>query len=342
MANLKGAHQQLFRRTPDETFDSLDELTMFCRQQRESSTELWHPPDHLQPVVEQGSVRIRTGSDGTQQLNHWSFSQLCSSCGVNRETINRLSPDTATRVIQETLPGGQKPVQILGSGQTVRSIHGTQYSRLWNVDLLNAVRSAAPEFQPPQKAITGGTGLYAGEEDMFCFLIDPAGWCEIDGDAFAPGLFCWNSEVGRRSLGVQTFWFQQACSNHIVWDAVEVVDFKRKHTGNMEDTLRDVVRIVEDLVARRDARTDGFATLIRRAMQQRVADNSADATSFLNGKGISRTLIRKAVDQLGEEGRSFTLWSLVDVLTRLTQTTKWAGDRVDADLKVSRLLSLVV
>jgi hypothetical protein len=57
---------------------------------------------------------------------------------------------------------------------------------------------------------------------MFCFLIDPTGWTEIEGEAFAPGFFLWNSEVGRRSLGIQTFWFQAVCRNHIVWDAIQV------------------------------------------------------------------------------------------------------------------------
>ena len=47
----------------------------------------------------------------------------------------------------------------------------------------------------------GKTGLYCGEQDMFVFLIDPLGWTEIDGEAFAPGFFLWNSEVGRRSVG---------------------------------------------------------------------------------------------------------------------------------------------
>ena len=43
---------------------------------------------------------------------------------------------------------------------------------------------------------------------MFVFLIDPTGWAEIEGQTFAPGFFIWNSEVGKRSLGIQTFWFQ--------------------------------------------------------------------------------------------------------------------------------------
>ena len=51
----------------------------------------------------------------------------------------------------------------------------------------------------------------SGEQDMFCFMIDPTGWIEIEGENFAPGFFVWNSEVGRRSLGIQTFWFQAIC-----------------------------------------------------------------------------------------------------------------------------------
>ena len=66
-------------------------------------------------------------------------------------------------------------------------------------------------------------------------MIDPTGWAEIDGQAFAPGFFVWNSEVGKRSLGIQTFWFQKVCQNHIVWDATEVVDFSRKHTANVRE-----------------------------------------------------------------------------------------------------------
>jgi hypothetical protein len=101
------------------------------------------------------------------------------------------------------------------------------------------VREFATDFQPPQKGGAvddGGTGLYCGEQDMFVFLIDPTGWAEIDGEAFAPGFFLWNSEVGRRSVGVQTFWFQAVCQNHIVWDAVEVVEFSRKHTANVHES----------------------------------------------------------------------------------------------------------
>jgi hypothetical protein len=78
--------------------------------------------------------------------------------------------------------------------------------------------------------------MFSAEAASF---IDPTGWAEIEGEAFAPGFFLWNSEVGRRSVGVQTFWFQAVCQNYIVWDAVEVVDFSRKHTANVSDSIEN-------------------------------------------------------------------------------------------------------
>jgi hypothetical protein len=105
------------------------------------------------------------------------------------------------------------------------------YTWLYDADLLSMVREFATEFQPPQQGRADwpmtadvpdddipfvpdppkprGTGLYRGEQDMFVFLIDPSGWTEINGEAFAPGFFLWNSEVSKRSVGIQTFWFQR-------------------------------------------------------------------------------------------------------------------------------------
>lgn len=341
MVDLKKAHHQLFHRTYDECFGSLEELHEHCRDQREASNEFWHSPELLMPQVKDNRVQLHAGSDGAFTLNHWSFSQFCTLCGVNRDTINSLSAETASRALQETKPRGSKPMQVLVANDCVRALHGTQYSRLWNADLLDAICEAAPDFQPPQKAVTGGTGLYCGEQDMFAFMIDPAGWTEIEGEHFAPGYFVWNSEVGKRSLGVQTFWFQQVCGNHIVWDAVEVVEYKRKHTGNITESLVEIRQIVESLARKRDERKDGFAKVIANAMQEKVGD-AEDATKFLAKQGITRSLIKRAVEKIGAKGQLFTLWTLVDALTQLTQDIRHAGDRTEADSKVAKLLSLAV
>ena len=339
MTSLKKAHQELFRRAADECFPSLEDLMSHCRAQRDASNELWHPPNVLMPQIGQSGLGLHMAGDGTAALNHWSFSQLCGLSGVSRETINVLSPETATQALQETRPIGTKPLQVLANDDVVRAIHGTQYSRLWNADLLDTVLEAAPDFQQPQKAVTGGTGLYCGQQDLFAFLIDPGAWTEIGGEAFAPGCFVYNSEVGRRSLGVQTFWFQQCCGNHLIWDPIEIVEFQRRHTGSIADSLIEIRRIIENLAAKRDDRKDGFARVIAKAMGESVG-NADEATKFLTKQGITRSLIKKAVATIGDQGKSFTIFTLVDAMTQLNRELRYAGDRTDADQKVSKLLAL--
>ena len=342
MSNLTRASQELFRRSPDECFGSLEALSRHCQEQRNQSLDRWHLPQMLTPTATGAGLQLTAGSDGAFSLNDWSFSQLCRIGGVSKDTVNRVSAETASRVLQETLPSGQKPMQLLTTGDTVRSIHGVVYSRLWNADLLTVIERYAPDFQPPQTAFNGATGLYCGEQDLFCFLIDPAGWTEIEGEAFAPGFFVWNSEVGKRSLGISTFWFQKVCQNHIVWDAVEVEEFSRKHTGNVTESLGNIQRIIESLVKKRDARKDGFAAAIRKAISATVGADADEASTFLFKNGIPRDAVKKAVTKLGIEGKPFTIWTLVDALTQLNCDIRFAGDRMEADQKVAQLLSLAV
>jgi hypothetical protein len=341
MSNLTRASQELFKRSPDECFTSLDELARHCRDEKRASQDRWHLPQQVRLQGLQDLVGVALGTDGDFRLNDWSFGQLCKLAGVGKDTVNRLSPDTASLVLAETLPTGNKPLQVLTKDDRVRSIHGASYTRLHNADLLQVIRETALDFTPPQQRFNGGTGLYCGEQDMFAFLIDPMGWTEIDGEAFAPGFFVWNSEVGRRSLGLQTFWFQAVCQNHIVWDAIEVVDFSRKHTANVHDALLDIRRGIDDLVAKRDARRDQFSVAIGKAMKERLGDDAEEVMKKLAEHGISRSLAKQATEIAATQGR-FTIFSLVDALTRLTGKVQWIGDRTEADQKASSLLALAL
>jgi hypothetical protein len=341
MVNLTRAHHELFRRAPDEQFKTLDELWEHCRDEQQFSTERWQLPQKLAPRADGDTVILTTADDEPCRLNDWSFTQLCRMSGVSKETIGRLSAETAGVALRETLPRADKPVQLLTAGQSVRSMHGVAYTRLWNADLLNVVRSYAGDFQPPQAGCNGGTGLYCGEQDLFAFLIDPEGWTDIEGEAFAPGFFVWNSEVGRRSLGIQTFWFQAICQNHIVWDATEVVEFSRKHTASVQDGLNEIARRIAALTAQRDARRDGFVRAIRHAMTATLGDDAEEAAKALLANGIPRGLAKEALEIAQARGR-FTVFAIVDALTKLTQKVQFAGDRVELDQKAAALLALAI
>ncbi len=227
-------------------------------------------------------------------------------------------------------------------GDKIRSIHGVSYTRLFDADLLDVVIDEASDFNPPPVGLNGGTGLYAGEQDMFAFLVDDQSWVDIGGEQFAPGFFIWNSEVGRRTVGIETFWFQRVCANHIVWDATEVVSYRRKHTANVVEAVDDIRLLLRRLVQIRDQRKDAFAKAMRNAMDTKLGSTKDEVSQLLAGQGIGMSYIKAAVEMMENQSRQFTLFQAVDSLTRLTGRLKNAGDRAEQDLKIGRLLSLAV
>ena len=124
-----------------------------------------------------------------------------------------------------------------------------------------------------------------------------------------------------------------------MWDAVEVVDFSRKHTANVSDSLREIRRIIAQLVERRDERRDGFARVMKKAFQTHLGDNAEDVAKVLFKHGIPRDLAKQALALAERQGR-FTIFSLVDALTRVAGKYENAGDRLEADEKVGAILAL--
>jgi len=338
--NLTKASRELFKRAPDEVFASLTELTTHCVERKAKGRDMWLPPKDIRAVPVMDELVVSAGGGDVFRMTDWSFTQLCGLAKTHKETVNRLTADTAAKVFAETLPGSNKPVQLFSDGERLRSVHGVSYTRLFDADVLAMVAEFAVDFTPPPVGLNGKTGLYAGEQDLFCFLIDPSGWAEIDGEAFAPGFFIWNSEVGKRSVGVQTFWFQAVCRNHIVWDAIDVTEVARKHTGKVGEALGDIRRAVEQLVAKRDARKDGFVAAIKTAMETKLGDDAEEVLKVLSEKGIGKSLAKSAVELARTQGR-FTVFSVVDALTRLAGEFRNAGDRLQADQQAASLLQLV-
>lgn len=146
--------------------------------------------------------------------------------------------------------------------------------------------------------------------------------------------------MGRRSVGVQSFWFQAVCANHIVWDAVDVTEVTRKHTGRVGEVLPDIRRVIEALVQRRDDRRDGFASVVRKAMATKLGDDAEEAMKVLTKHGIGRLLAAQALEIARTQGR-LTVFSVVDALTRLAGDCRNAGDRLQADQKAAELLKIV-
>ena len=91
---------------------------------------------------------------------------------------------------------------------------------------------------------------------------------------------------------------------------------------------------------KRDARKDGFVSVIRKAMETKLGDDAEEAFKELTKNGIARNVAKEALTIAQEKGR-FTVWSVVDALTRLSQKSQYAGDRTEADQRAAQLLILV-
>ena len=57
--------------------------------------------------------------------------------------------------------------------------------------------------------------------------------------------------------------------------------------------------------------------------------------------GISRGFAKQATEIAASQGR-FTIFSLVDALTRLSGKVQWIGERTEVDEKVASLLALAL
>jgi hypothetical protein len=297
----------------------------------------------FRPLVHDNNLSFQRSGYMPMRLNDWSFTQFCQLSGASKDTVNRLRADTAVQVFTDLLSSrdelGDTLQTLVMDDRIIRSINGPGYRRLWNSELVALLMEYATDFTSPQKGFNGATGLYAGEQDMFCFLIDPTGWVEISGEAFAPGFFVWNSEVGRRSIGISTFWFQSVCANHVVWDATEITEYTRRHTGSVDTAFTQIRRIIKALVTKRDDRKDAFAATIAKAMRMRYGHDAQEVTKQLTAAGFAKTLAARAAAIAQEKGR-FSLWAVVDALTQVNREQQFAGGRSEADAKAARLLTL--
>lgn len=115
----------------------------------------------------------------------------------------------------------------------------------------------------------------------------------------------------------------------------------QRSPANVKDGLDEIRRLIEHLVARRDARKDSFATVLRKAMTEKLGEDAEEVTKVLSREDLPKGLIKEALSLAQSQG-AFTIFALVDALTRLSQNVKYAGDRAELDQKIGQLLALAL
>jgi tellurite resistance protein len=79
--------------------------------------------------------------------------------------------------------------------------------------------------------------------------------------------------------------------------------------------------------------------VIKKACVETLGPTAEEAMTVLQQQGITKSLAKAALEIARQRGR-FTIFAVVDALTRLSAKIAHAGDRAEADEKTGRLLAL--
>ena len=91
-------------------------------------------------------------------------------------------------------------------------------------------------YNPRVDITADTTTLYASDRDVFLFLVDDHNPIEAgrlpDGspDLYFRGFYCWNSEVGAKTLGMASFYLRAVCQNRNLWGVEDFQEIIIRHS----------------------------------------------------------------------------------------------------------------
>jgi hypothetical protein len=366
--NLMQAHRQWATRPDDERFLTLEALhaATLDRADRSSAEILHHDRFQLHgEEIHDGRMVIELpGRERPLGLTNWTFGQLCqrSKVGTRFATSGCLPHIVATAMnynLRHVVPKEASNVFTTRLDEDeieLRAVTGPSYGRIYDHNVVQSV-IALNEAQDGRWVIPAGstmtaeeaakslraTTLYASDRDVFIFLVDPSTPIEVKNptgpDAVLyRGFMVWNTEVGGKSLGIRTFFFNHTCDNRIVWGAQDVRTMRIRHTsGGPERFRREAMPMLQRYA---DASLGQSAASIKAAMDYEVGNTDIGVEDWLKSQRFTKSEAQKLIQKAKEEeGKARSIWDLVQGGTAMARAIPHTDRRVDAEAKVSRLLS---
>lgn len=352
---LHRASYQWATRPDDERYPDLNSLHQATLLQRNRS---------LKSTVALNDVAIQTDKDGELWLigdtgnrakfNHWSFTQFASRIGAPASYLRTLPPKMVFDLLNHGLNNLQEDNRIaqllLWSTEKnkqfdLRAITSEKYQRIWNHQIVERVMNLPGGWKVPPAYGDKPSGLYAGDHDMFMFLVNEENRID-DGtpEGLARGFFVWNTEVGGISYGMDEFLYRFICGNHIVWGAQNVVRTRIRHIGSAEDRAW---KALETYVSNYlDASSKSTENAIKAAKVFSLGSTKDDVIeTVFKTRVIGKKQVTKAYE-LAEQNESVdgsprSAWGLSQGITRLSQQSQFADARVALDRAAGRVLEMV-
>src|ERR1700736_6340370 len=257
-----------FSRPDDERYLSLTDLYDAVRRRAERAQTR---------TVESRAVRVEASRDSAERLalivpgrdepvapTHWSFGQLCSRVGAPSSYMPQLPAPLAGINLQHGLLSHRaelvKTLEADDGRVELRAVTGPDYGRIWDHELVAAVRKIAGHgtgdtrwkvpgvldwstmtHNPFVDVTKDTTTLYASDRDVFLFLVDDTNPIEAgrlsDGspDLYFRGFYSWNSEVGSKTLGIASFYLRAICQNRNLWGVEGFEEITIRHSKYAAD-----------------------------------------------------------------------------------------------------------
>src|ERR1700752_804727 len=360
-----------FSRPADQRYLSLNELASTVRARTDRSrtrvveTALIHveanrtDPERLALML--------PGSDRPVAPTHWSFGQLASQVGVPAAYLRQLPASLAGINLQYGLNSNRaeqiKTLETDDGRVELRSVTSPDYCRIFDHELVEAVQRIAGNgtgdtrwkvpgvldwstgvYNPRVDISKDTTTLYASDRDVFLFLVDDLNPIEAgrlpDGspDLFFRGFYCWNSEVGSKTLGIASFYLRAVCQNRNLWGVENFEEITIRHSKFAAQ--RFAHEAAPALTSFANSSPAPFVAGIKAARERIVANTDEDRNEFLRKRGFSKAETAKIIETvLAEEGRPpESIFDFVQGITAVARDKPHQDARLDMEAKAKKLL----
>jgi hypothetical protein len=299
---------------------------------------------------------------------HWSFGQLASLVGAPAGYLRELPAPLAAINLQHGLAAHRselvKTLEADDGRMELRAVTGPDYGRIWDHELVAAVMKIAGDgigdtrwkvpgtldwstmvHNPFVDVTKDTTTLYASDRDVFLFLVDDTHPIEAgrlpsgDPDLYFRGFYCWNSEVGAKTLGMATFYLRAVCMNRNIWGAEGFEEISIRHSKFAGD--RFAREAAPALTRFADSSAGSFVAGIRAAREQVVARSDEDRETFLRKRGFSKGETAKIIATVvGEEGHPPTsVYDFVQGITALARARPHQDARLEWEGRAAKLMA---
>ncbi|POF33916.1 DUF932 domain-containing protein [Roseibium marinum] len=302
---------------------------------------------------------------------HWSFGQLASLVSAPAAYLRQLPAPLAGINLQYGLTSHRaeqiKTLETEDGRTELRAVTGPDYGRIYDHELVAAVQKIAGNgtgdtrwkvpgtldwssgvYNPMIDISKDTTTLYASDRDVFLFLVDDMNPIEAgklpDGspDLYFRGFYCWNSEVGAKTLGIASFYLRAVCQNRNLWGVEDFQEISIRHSKYAAN--RFAHEAAPALTRFADSSPRPFVEGIRAARERIVACNDDDRTDFLRKRGFSKAETARIVETvLAEEGRPpESVFDFVQGITAVARLKPQQDARLVMEGKAKRLLEKAV